>query len=47
MNKIISNFENSFNKAEELRNKGKLTEAIEIFKTQIEQTILYNFKLYN
>ena len=37
MNKNISNFENSFNKAEELRNKGKLIEAIEIFKNILKE----------
>ena len=41
MNKNISNFENSFNKAEELRNKGKLTEAIEIFKNILKKILTF------
>ena len=47
MNKIISNFENSFNKAEELRNKGKLTEAIEIFKNILKENSNFHPALNN
>ena len=47
MNKKINNLENEFNKAEELRNKGKFIESIEIFENILKENSKFHPALNN